>query len=351
MRATKAKPAALLPMAASKARVKGSTSEGERKLTQYRGIDTTPPVTTAEIIGTGTGYNCWYQTASVKLTATDDDSGVALTEYTVLSNVAGQVPPTFHPLPYTGNIIIHTGMWIVDFRSKDNAGNAEAIKSISVFVDNDPPQVDFQVPYAGFTKFDEDIITDYLLNEPLIADYLVVDYFTTMQHQCSGIDTSTIQASVANGDPLDTGSPGLKAITVSTDDHAGNHADYLRHYRVVYHYVPILPPLRRINVIKPDEPVHVKFQLKDYSGNCAGSAIARLYVARMTNGVTGIFLKAVPTGHGMLGIRSKNLCKYDGATSSYMFEMSTKGMAPGKHCLKVKLDDGTEHLSYFTISP
>jgi hypothetical protein len=87
-------------------------------------IDTTPPVTTANVTRLKTGA------ASVTLAATDNLSGVAQTQYRVNSG------------PWTAGmdfVLGVDGTYAIWFRSADVAGNVESTKSTTVTVVITPP--------------------------------------------------------------------------------------------------------------------------------------------------------------------------------------------------------------------
>ena len=93
--------------------------------------DTTPPMTTATMdpelhIG-------WYPLGViVTLNATDNESGVNATYYRIDTGV-------WHT--YTQPFMIEDGgMFLVQFYSIDNAGNAEAPKQVEIKIDNEPPE-------------------------------------------------------------------------------------------------------------------------------------------------------------------------------------------------------------------
>ncbi|MCX8174140.1 MAG: DNRLRE domain-containing protein [Thermoplasmata archaeon] len=90
-------------------------------------IDTTPPTTTATIVGT-MGANGWYTTAvSVNLSATDSGIGVDKIYYRINSGSW---------LEYTGNIsIANEGWYNISYYAKDKVGNTETTKSTTVKVD------------------------------------------------------------------------------------------------------------------------------------------------------------------------------------------------------------------------
>jgi len=102
---------------------------------RYRGPvpnpDTTPPVTTAALDGT-VGDAGWYRSGvTVILTASDDRSGVAYTEYNL--NGSGWTRYT-NPVSVFAN-----GVHNLQYRSVDNRGNVEAIKTIGFQIDTQPP--------------------------------------------------------------------------------------------------------------------------------------------------------------------------------------------------------------------
>lgn len=102
--------------------------------------DTTPPVTTHTLSGTE-GDNGWYTSAvEVTLSATDDDSGVAATYYTVDN---GDVETYDNPFIVSGD-----GTHTVTYWSEDNAGNTEIAKTVQVKIDTTAPTIEDLGPIA-----------------------------------------------------------------------------------------------------------------------------------------------------------------------------------------------------------
>jgi predicted extracellular nuclease len=97
-------------------------------------IDTTPPVTSAQLAGTP-GANGWFWSdVTVTLTATDNGgSGVALTEYSLDGGANWQA----YADPF---VLSGEGVTGVLFRSTDNAGNQEADQSLAVQIDRQAPE-------------------------------------------------------------------------------------------------------------------------------------------------------------------------------------------------------------------
>ncbi|MCA0757054.1 PKD domain-containing protein [Paenibacillus sp. N4] len=93
-------------------------------------IDAVAPVTEASV--NPTGPNGWHTVDAVlTLSAADDLSGVAKTEYRINNG---------EWVTYTGSIpAFHDGEYRVDYRSVDNAGNVEEEQSVTLRVDTTAP--------------------------------------------------------------------------------------------------------------------------------------------------------------------------------------------------------------------
>lgn len=103
--------------------------------------DTVAPATTATC---GTSCTAWRrEPLQMTLTATDAGSGVREIRYTT----DGTTPTTSSPL-YTQPLTLTTSTE-VRFRAWDNAGNAEAVRTIAVRIDTSAPQVALTAPAAG----------------------------------------------------------------------------------------------------------------------------------------------------------------------------------------------------------
>ncbi|WXG39331.1 MAG: hypothetical protein WED07_00610 [Candidatus Freyarchaeum deiterrae] len=109
--------------------VAGNT-EPTNTMTIY--VDQNPPATTASLSGIQ-GLNGWNTSkVAVTLTATDDASGVALTQYGINSTTNWNT--------YTNPFIITSeGNTTLYYRSIDLVGNVENTNNISVLIDKTPP--------------------------------------------------------------------------------------------------------------------------------------------------------------------------------------------------------------------
>ncbi|WP_329072357.1 OmpL47-type beta-barrel domain-containing protein [Streptomyces sp. NBC_01429] len=103
------------------------------------GEDTTAPVTSAEVTGQKNADGAYVGSATVAVSATDDGSGVATTEYAVGADGEWQ--------PYTTPVVIdQVGEHTVRYRATDKAGNVAEEKSVTFTVvapsndDTTPPE-------------------------------------------------------------------------------------------------------------------------------------------------------------------------------------------------------------------
>ena len=96
--------------------------------------DTTPPTTIASTIST-LGKNSWYTSnVLITLTATDTESGIASTTYSLNNGVSW----SSYASPLT---IAQEGSTTVLYRSGDKAGNSEATNTLVVKIDKTAPEV------------------------------------------------------------------------------------------------------------------------------------------------------------------------------------------------------------------
>jgi hypothetical protein len=96
------------------------------------------------------------------------------------------------------------------------------------------------------------------------------------------------------------------------------------------------------SIFKIKSTVSVKFQLQDNQGNTVETAQARIYIAKISNGIIGTEMEAVSTNAATTG----NLFRYDG--TQYIFNLGTKPLSAGTWQIRISLDDGTSH--YIPIS-
>ncbi len=103
-------------------------------LTEEESADENPPVTSPSLTGIA-GFNGWFRSAvEVTLTATDDNSGILQTEYSLDGG------SSWHE--YLGPFeVSEEGSHLIQFFSTDRAGNRELIETEELRIDATPPEI------------------------------------------------------------------------------------------------------------------------------------------------------------------------------------------------------------------
>jgi hypothetical protein len=187
--------------------------------------DTTPPVSTASVIGAA-GANGWYQgPVQVSLSATDPDSPVASTSYSI---DGGALLAYAAPFTVSGNGIHH-----VSYFSVDPSHNQETPKQLDVKIDATAPAVTAAAtPTSLWPPNGKTVnvsvsgsVTDALSGvDPSSARYSVVDSYGQVQRSgtvtvaSNGYYAFTVPLVAARNDK----SGRTYTITIRTADLAGN---------------------------------------------------------------------------------------------------------------------------------
>ena len=114
-------------------------------------LDKTKPVTTLALAGPD--HNGWYTSGVITLNATDDLSGVMKTEYKIGDRADWQT----YSGPFT---LTQDGIYLIQYRSTDRAGNVEDSKQQTFKLDQTPPVVKFIA--NGIELKEGDSFDDYL---------------------------------------------------------------------------------------------------------------------------------------------------------------------------------------------
>ena len=351
--------------------------------------DSTPPTTTASLTGTE-GTNGWYRSAvQVALTATDNEggSGVNSTEYCVDGTTW---------VGYTDSFAVSAeGMTTVRYRSTDNANNMEAEKTCEVKIDTVSPSIQGATTTSpnGGGWFKGDVVVHFAATDDTSGiDTVTPD--TTLATEGPGqpvtgtatdragntatatvspinIDRTAPQISITtpgdgatcalgaaisagwsandslsglasasgtvpSGSALDTATVGTHTFSVTAADTAENRSTASRTYYVRYAYSGILEPINAdgTSIFKLGSTVPVKFQLRDANGAFVTTAVARIYVAQLSNGIAGTEIEAVSTAAATSG----NLFRYTG--DQYIFNLGTKSLSRGTWQIRIAIDDG-----------
>ncbi|MEJ7862168.1 MAG: family 10 glycosylhydrolase [Pyrinomonadaceae bacterium] len=190
--------------------------------------ETTAPTTSAVLNPSpANGSNGWYVTnVTVSLSASDDCSGVAATEYS---------SDGVNWTPYTGSISISDeGATTVSYRSTDRAGNTEVVKTVTVQIDKTVPTINLKANPSRIYPPNGQSVTVTLsgvgsdaISGLASVSYVVTDeYGTTLNiptralsgNSASWTDSLIVEAS-RRGDDLDGR---LYRVVATITDAAGN---------------------------------------------------------------------------------------------------------------------------------
>ncbi len=209
---------------------------------------------------------------------------------------------------------------VISGESVDFADNKTAT-TLSVSIDRTPPSITIASPVAG---------VEYILNAPILANWFVSDVL-------SGVALAT--GTVPDGEAINTSTVGTKIFKVVVMDNAGNKIEQPLSYYVRYGYNGVLPPINQdgSSIFKLGRVIPVKFQLKDGAGNFIFTAIARIYLSKVSNDVTGTEIEAESVGEANSG----NLFRYSSADNQYIFNLGTSYLSQGTWRIRIELDDGS----------
>jgi hypothetical protein len=271
-------------------------------------IHVVAPVTTEAETGTA-GSNGWYvSNVDVSLTGTATDFGVKEVHYSVDSGTETVVQGNTASFTITTDRTHSLSYWAVD----DN-GNAESPHTKTIKIDKTAPDVTLSLPAS------------VLLNQVTSATWTATD-------STSGVDPSSGTV------PVDTSSVGIKTVSVTIWDKAGNPTTVTKTVTVKYDFIGFLPPINNdgTSIFKLKSTVPVKFQLRDAQGNYVSTAVASITVAKLSDSVWGDDIEPVSTSAATVG----NLFRYDATSCQYIFNLSTKGLSTGTWRISAILGDG-----------
>jgi hypothetical protein len=130
---------------------------------------------------------------------------------------------------------------------------------------------------------------------------------------------------------------GTTDVNCTATDTAGNTVTKSFTVSVVYSWSGVLQPINTdgSSIFKLGSTVPVKFQL---SGASAGiqNATARLFMLKLSNGVTGTEVEAVSTAAATSG----NQFRWDSSNAQYIFNWGTKGLSSGAGTYQLRIDLG-----------
>jgi alpha-tubulin suppressor-like RCC1 family protein len=168
-------------------------------------MDTTPPVTTVSL-NPGPNANGWNNTnVTANLTATDIGSGVKEIHY-ILNGGA----ETIFTGASTSFLVSIEGSDNITYFAKDNAGNTETPKSVTVKIDKTKPTININSPQAK----------EYLALENFTLNFAATD---TLSGISSSIQATLNGGAVTNGQLISLSNmEGSYTVTVQAKDKADN---------------------------------------------------------------------------------------------------------------------------------
>ncbi|MGW5255294.1 OmpL47-type beta-barrel domain-containing protein, partial [Streptomyces sp. NPDC004012] len=226
--------------------------------------DTTAPDTSASVSGTKDASGDYVDSATVTVTASDADSGVAKIEYS-LDN--GAYKDYGAPVQVSG-----VGQHTVSYRATDKAGNTSAVKSVSFTVVAAPPKDTTAPDTSASVSGTKDASGNYVSSATVTV---------TASDADSGV--AKIEYSLGNGAYKDYGAPvqvsgvGQHTVSYRATDKAGNTSAV----KSVSFTVVAAPPQ---DTTPPEVSASVS-GTRDASGNYVGSATVTVTASDSGSGV------------------------------------------------------------------
>ncbi len=178
--------------------------------------DLVKPITIMSIAGTKGNNGYYVSGVKIDLAATDDNSGVLKTEYSLDNGITWT--------NYAGEFTVsQDGTTTILYSSTDRAGNREENKEATFAIDKTGPTISFLLPQEA---------QEVLHNETLDVEYFASDNF-------SGVDTATakiyLDGNLVNSNLIDLfgQSLGSHQIKISIQDLAGNQAEQTVNFLVI----------------------------------------------------------------------------------------------------------------------
>jgi hypothetical protein len=140
---------------------------------------------------------------------------------------------------------------------------------------------------------------------------------------------------------------GTTTVTCTATDSRGNTATASFKVSVTYAWSGVLQPLNPdgSSIFKLGSTVPVKFRL---TGDSAGitDAVAKLYVAKISDGVAGEEVEALSTAAAIEG----NYFRYDPTSEQYIFNWSTKALETGAGTYRLRIELGDQTTNTVLVS-
>ncbi|MEK6714493.1 MAG: PxKF domain-containing protein [Candidatus Omnitrophota bacterium] len=312
----------------SKGNISGTAKVSVKKPTGIRPLETIPPTIQINIQPSANQADWHNSYLTIILTAQDNEGGSGIREidYSILGT--RDMQDKYVESAEANIFFDKEGSYELVYAAIDKEGNYGQTNRHKLNLDKTPSEVIITTPENK---------AEYLLNGQVIASWSATDLL-------SGVKSAT--GTTASGSAINTATAGTKTFSVVAVDNADNKTEAQHTYYVRYLYSGVLPPINQdgSSIFKLGRVIPVKFQLKDNVGNYISTAVAKIYLSKVSDNVAGTEIEAESPGEANTG----NLFRYDTTDNQYIFNLGTKNLSNGTWQIKISLDDVSS--KYVTIS-
>jgi hypothetical protein len=200
---------------------------------------------------------------------------------------------------------------------------------------------DAEAPIVSHTQLN----SEYILNSSPIA--------FNFSAQDAGVGVFSVSAKF-DGTPIENGAIinfnqlGFHTIQIIAEDFIGNTATKTITYDIIYNFSGFLSPIKTdgTGIYKLGRTLPTKFQLKDANGTFISNSVAQLFVAKISDGITGTDEIPFSTSNADMG----NIFRYDAENNQYIYNLATNNLSVGSWQLKVILDDNRFYTVMISIN-
>lgn len=201
--------------------------------------------------------------------------------------------------------------------------------------------VDTQAPLVSHTQLQP----EYILNSPSIT-------FNFSADDGDGVGVKEIITTldnnpISNNQTISFNQLGSHTLKIIAEDFLGNVSTKIINFNVVYNFSGYLPPIKTdgTGIYKLGRTLPAKFQLQDANSQYISTAVAQLYVAKISNGIVGTDEIPLSTSNADTG----NIFRYDSTNNQYIYNLSTDTLSVGSWQLKVIINDGKYYVVIISV--
>lgn len=226
-----------------------------------------------------------------------------------------------------------------DVTYSNNGLQASKPPAIEIYDSVPPPAPQDTTPPSIFATA---LASSYLLNAtPVLFAYSAVDSGVGLFYATATIDGQSLASSTT----LSFAQSGQHTIMISAGDLAGNVSTSTIVYNVFDNFGGFQSPIKSdgTGIYKQGRTLPIKFQLTDANNQITTSSIAQLFAGKIHDNIVNSDEVALSTS----GADTGNYFRV--SSNQYIYNLNTSMLSPGTWQLKVKLDDGTEHVVTISI--